>query len=53
MRSRADFIVRLQDGLNEQKEVEIEKLQTRYGQKEKILVDRLTRTKDQRGKRVI
>ncbi len=44
--TRADFIVRLQDSLNDQKEVEIEKLQARYGQKEKTLVGRLSRAKD-------
>ncbi len=44
--SRADFMVRLQDGLNEKKEMEIEKLQTRYGKKEQTLLDRLSRAKE-------
>lgn len=44
--TRSDFIVRLQDMLNDQKEVEIEKLQTRYGRKEKMLTDRLSRAKE-------
>ncbi len=44
--ARADFIVRLQDDLNDKKEIEIEKLQIRYGRKEKTLVDRLSRAKE-------
>ncbi|MCW8821906.1 MAG: DUF87 domain-containing protein [Sulfurovum sp.] len=44
--TRADFIVRLQDGLNDKKELEIEKLQTRYGKKEKTLISRLSRAKE-------
>ncbi len=44
--ARADFIVRLQDELNDKKELEIEKLQIRYGRKEKILVERLFRAKE-------
>lgn len=44
--SYSDFIVRLQDILKEKKEVEIEKLQTRYGTKEKVLTDRLSRAKE-------
>ncbi|MCO4845071.1 MAG: ATP-binding protein [Sulfurovum sp.] len=44
--SRTDFIVRLQDGLNDKKEIEIEKLQIRYGRKEKTLVARLSRAKE-------
>ena len=44
--SRTDFIVRLQDGLNDKKEIEIEKLQIRYGRKEKTLVGRLSRAKE-------
>jgi len=41
-----DFIVRLQDGINDKKEIEIEKLQKRYGKKEKTLVGRLSRAKE-------
>jgi len=41
--SRADFMVRVQDVLNEKKEAEIEKLQERYDKKEKRLQDRLSR----------
>ncbi len=41
--SHRDFKVRLQDILHEKKELEIEKLQTRYGTKEKTLLDRLSR----------
>jgi hypothetical protein len=41
--SRSDFIVRVQDILNDKKEGEIEKLQERYGRKEKVLTDRLAR----------
>ena len=44
--SHSDFIVRLQDILKEKKELEIEKLQTRYGTKEKTLLDRLFRAKE-------
>jgi hypothetical protein len=44
--SRSDFIVRIQDGLNDKKEIEIEKLQLRYAKKEKTLLDRLSRAKD-------
>ena len=44
--SRSDFIVRLQDILNEKKEIEIEKLQTRYAGKEKTLLGRLSRAKE-------
>ncbi|HSR73352.1 MAG TPA: hypothetical protein VLL31_00785, partial [Sulfurovum sp.] len=44
--TRSDFIVRVQDILNDQKEIEIEKLQTRYGSKEKTLLDRLARAKE-------
>ncbi len=44
--SRADFIVRLQDELNDKKEIEIEKLQIRYAKKEKMLVERLSRAKE-------
>ncbi|EIF50540.1 ATP-binding protein [Sulfurovum sp. AR] len=44
--SRTDFMVRLQDELNDKKEMEIEKLQIRYDKKEKTLLDRLSRAKD-------
>jgi hypothetical protein len=44
--SRSDFLVRLQDILQEKKVHEIEKLQTRYGSKEKTLLERLSRAKE-------
>lgn len=44
--THSDFLVRLQDGLNDQKEIEIEKLQVRYGKKEKTLLDRHARAKE-------
>ncbi|MDM5272623.1 DUF87 domain-containing protein [Sulfurovum sp. zt1-1] len=44
--SRTDFIIRLQDILNESKEQEIEKLQEQYSKKEKMLLDRLARAKE-------
>ena len=44
--TRADFIVRLQDILKDKKEIEIEKLQIRYGKKEKVLTDRLSRARE-------
>ena len=44
--SSADFIVRLQDMLNDKKEGEIEKLQIRYAKKEKVLTGRLSRAKE-------
>ena len=44
--SSSDFKVRLQDMLNDKKEIEIEKLQIRYGKKEKVLTDRLSRAKE-------
>ncbi|WP_415407011.1 helicase HerA domain-containing protein [Sulfurovum sp. CS9] len=44
--SHSDFIVRLQDILKDKKESEIEKLQIRYGTKEKVLTDRLSRAKE-------
>ncbi len=44
--SQADFTVRLQGLLDAAKEDEIEKLQERYGQKEKMLLDRLARAKE-------
>lgn len=43
--SRSDFTVRLQDQLDEAKEIEIEKLQERYSKKEKMFLDRLIRAK--------
>lgn len=43
--SRTDFTVRLQDLLDDAKETEIEKLQERYGKKEQVLLDRLSRAK--------
>jgi hypothetical protein len=48
--TRSDFIVRLQDMLHEQKEIEIEKLQIRYGKKEKMLLERLSRAKERAEK---
>ncbi len=48
--SRSGFVVRIQDILQEKKESEIEKLQTRYGSKEKVLVNRLTRAKERIAK---
>ena len=44
--SRADFIVRLQDILNDKKGREIEKIKVRYASKEKVLRDRLLRAKE-------
>jgi hypothetical protein len=44
--SRADFMVRLQDLLDDAKEGKIEKLQERYRKKEKTLLDRLARAKE-------
>jgi len=43
--SESDFNVRLQDMLNDKKEAEIKKLQTRFEKKEKTLLDRLNRSK--------
>ena len=43
--SRADFMVRLQDLLEEQKEEAIDKLKERYAKKEKTLLERLKRAK--------
>ena len=48
--SRSDFVVRIQDILQEKKENEIEKLQTRYGSKEKVLLNRLSRAKERIAK---
>ncbi|MGC9350510.1 MAG: ATP-binding protein, partial [Sulfurovum sp.] len=44
--SRTDFMIRLQDRLNDSKEEEIEKLQERYSKKEKMLLTRLARAKE-------
>ena len=44
--SRSDFIVRVQDILQEKKEEAIEKLKTRYASKEKVLQDRLLRAQE-------
>ncbi|HFU77496.1 MAG TPA: DUF87 domain-containing protein [Epsilonproteobacteria bacterium] len=44
--SESDFRVRIQDTLNDKKEVEIEKLQTRFEKKEKTLLERLSRAKE-------
>ncbi|SFV56358.1 FIG00495827: hypothetical protein [hydrothermal vent metagenome] len=44
--SRMDFMVRIQDILNEKKEKEIEKLQARYAKKEKILQTRFARARE-------
>jgi len=44
--SESDFRVRLQDMLNDKKEGEIEKLQTRYASKEKVFTGRLSRAKE-------
>jgi hypothetical protein len=43
---RADFIVRVQDILQEKKEKEIEKLKMRYASKEKVLQNRLMRARE-------
>jgi len=43
--SETDYKIRLQDMLNDKKESEIEKLQTRFEKKEKTLLDRLSRAK--------
>ena len=48
--SRSDFVVRIQDILQEKKEREIEKLQTRYASKEKTLLNRLSRAKERIAK---
>ena len=44
--SKSDFKVRLQDVLNDKKESEIEKFQTRFEKKEKTLLERLSRAKE-------
>lgn len=44
--SRSEFIVRIQDLLQEEKEDAIEKLKTRYESKEKTLTARLSRAKE-------
>ena len=46
LESKTDFIVRLQDLLNDKKEISIEKLKTRYESKEKILSNRILRAKE-------
>ncbi len=43
--SKSDFLVRVEDALQEKKEEEIEKLKERYAKKEKVLLDRLERAK--------
>ena len=43
--SRADFMVRLQDMIEELKEQDIDKLKERYAKKEKVLMERLERAK--------
>jgi len=48
--TRSDFMVRLQDELNDKKEIEIEKLQIQYDKKEKVLLDRLSRAKERAEK---
>ena len=48
--SHADFIVRVQDRLNDKKEEQIEKLKTRYASKEKTLQNRLARAKERIAK---
>jgi hypothetical protein len=42
---KSDFLVRIEDVLQEKKEAEIEKLKERYARKEKILMERLERAK--------
>ncbi|MDQ1326063.1 MAG: hypothetical protein QG564_1188, partial [Campylobacterota bacterium] len=44
--SKSDFLVRVQDGLQEQKEIEIEKLKVRYAAKEKMLQEKLFRANE-------
>ena len=44
--SLGDFMVRLKDILDDKKEVAIDKLQVRYGKKEKTLLERLSRAKE-------
>jgi hypothetical protein len=44
--SRADFVVRVDDLLQEKKEEEIEKLKERYAKKEKVLLNRLARARE-------
>jgi len=48
--SRSDFIVRIQDILQDKKEEEIEKLKTRYASKGKVLQDRLLRAQERVAK---
>ncbi len=42
----SDFTVRVQDRLNDDKELAIEKIKTRYASKEKVLTDRLKRAQE-------
>jgi len=44
--SLSDFTVRLKDILDDEKEIEIDKLQARYAKKEKTLLARLSRAKE-------
>jgi len=44
--TKTDFMIRLEDLLQEKKEEEIEKLKERYAKKEKILFDRLSRAQE-------
>jgi hypothetical protein len=44
--SKADFMIRFQDFLEEKKEEEIDKLKERYGKKEKTLFERLRRAQE-------
>jgi hypothetical protein len=44
--SRSDFLVRLDDLLQDKKEEEIDKLKERYAKREKVLLDRLSRAQD-------
>lgn len=46
----ADFIVRVQDRLNDKKEEQVEKLKTRYARKEKTLQTRLARAQERIAK---
>jgi hypothetical protein len=48
--SRTDFIIRIDDFLQEKKEEEIEKLKERYAKKEKVLLDRLARARERVAK---
>jgi len=48
--TKMEFQIRVQDVLNEQKDIAIEKLQERYDKKLKTLLDRLERAKDRVSK---